>query len=140
VLDWLTHAKPTGYDRAGNCVPKLSRAQIKARARQYLAASITKRKEEGARQSVCEGFCGEGWLDTILDIDPEYDMLDQQEGAQTVTTGRSTVVEAAQQVRKQQTQKERLPEANLLPIAHAKSPNGSGQLVVQGDPSMLLMI
>ena len=62
------------------------------------------------------------------------------------------VVEAARRARMRQLRRERLPEAALLPIGHWRKERSAhdlpynaapwleGKLVVQGDPSMFLML
>ena len=85
--EWLTHAKPTGYDRRGNCVPKLSAQQIKAKFR-HLAKTRAVHKErhevscwDRPLEKCCErvGCCSEGCWDQMLGVDPDYDLRDLEE-------------------------------------------------------------
>ena len=55
MQDWLTHVKPTGYDRRGNCVPKLSAAQIKAKFRELAKLrAVEREKQRRGRCNPCE--------------------------------------------------------------------------------------
>jgi len=144
VQDWVTHVKPTGYDPAGNCVPKLSAAQIKAKFR--LQHWLRKRKQEdgSCAPGPCCGCCGDDWWDQLLGIDLNYglnliedDEADSAEGEHKRT---SAVVDAARKARMKQLRKERLPEATLMPIEHSKDPRLEGKLQISGDPSSMFMM
>lgn len=102
---WLTHVKPTGYDRAGNCVPSLSSSQIKQKFRnEYIA-----KKNDPRLPASYEGV----W-DRVLGVDPEAELAIENGAAPTKKGGKLSVVEAARMRRINQARRERLPEASLF--------------------------
>jgi len=141
---WLTHVKPTGYDRGGNCVPRLSAAQIKAKYRhQYVQRK--KKLEEDAEAAAeeakdCEAS-GTVFWDRIMHVNPYYDDEFLEDEEEKKKAGRNvSIVEEARRVRQKQLRRERLPEATLLPLGHSDDRGRYGdKLMVQGDPSMLML-
>ena len=138
---WLTHVKPTGYDRAGNCVPSLSSNQIKAKFRaQYVAQQQAKNQAFRAGRPHSEP-CWETCWDRCLGVDPEAELsIEDGIGPQVKKGGRVSVVEAARQRRQQQARRERLPEASLLMADRAHEGPLEGRLQIRGDPGSLLML
>jgi hypothetical protein len=136
VQEWLTHAKPTGYDLSGTCVPRLNSSQIKAKFRHKFLEAKRTRGDAHARSC---------W-DRAIGVDPEAE-LSIDEALQSARTKAApsggpqtaSVVEAARRRRRQQVREDRLPEASLLLVddgaAHLK-----GKLQFKGDPSSLLML
>ena len=141
VQDWVTHVKPTGYDQAGNCVPRLSAAQIKAKFRQEF---IEKRKHElvHGQAKLC-GCIGDDWWDRILGVDMNYGLYyDHEEEHDNDPAGKKkkdTIVDAARKARMRQLRKERLPEATLLPVVHSRDPKLEGRLQITGDNVFMML-
>ena len=152
VQDWVTHVKPTGYDRSGKCVPKMSVDQIKAKFRYQ---QTVRRKQQLAsaagsvRPSTCCGLpCGlcesdETLWDRMLGIDVfdgahDVDFDGAHDGAHAGQP--DGVVDEARKARVKQLRKERLPEATLLPIVHSKEAHLEGKLQIHGDPSSMYMM
>jgi len=138
VQDWVTHVKPTGHDKAGNCVPKLSAAQIKAKFR-HVQLQRKLKAETGGPAGNCFGLINDDWWDRILGVDLNYGMTLTDEDPDD-DKKKGGVVDAARKARMRQLRKERLPEATLLPIVHSKDPNLEGKLQISGDPSSMLMM
>jgi len=141
---WLTHVKPTGYDKAGNCVPKLSSSDIKAKFRErYLQYSIeTADRPKPKPMSSADWYAEfDGVWDRTIGVDAEREMeLDTSLGTAEKEGNQASVVEAARQRRQQQARLERLPEASLLVMGHASEQRLEGKLQLKGDPSMMLML
>ena len=137
---WLTHVKPTGYDRAGNCMPRMSSKQIKDKFRQQhsLHKEMTESKngDGGCCGAGSSCFEGQGCWDRCLGIDPDYDLILVDDETGNVTT----VVEAARRARQRQLRKERLPEATLMPIVHSTDERMRGKLQFSGDASAMSMM
>ena len=141
---WLTHVKPTGYDRAGNCVPKLSSSDIKAKFRErYLEYSMaTADRPKPKPMSSADWYADfDGVWDRAIGVDAAQEMeLDSSLGTAEKEGKKASVVEAARQRRQQQARQERLPEASLLVMGHASEQRLEGKLQLKGDPSLMLML
>lgn len=133
---WLTHVKPTGYDRAGNCVPSLSASQIKAKFRQEYIA----KQQQGAPPGPWYEEC---W-DKVLGVDPQAELAieekDIREDIKKERPAKGSVVELARQRRMQQARRERLPEASLMMAEHITTGPLAGKLQIKGDPGSLMML
>jgi len=141
---WLTHVRPTGYDKGGNCVPKLSAAQIKAKFRhQYKQRKKMEAEGRVPREAQeCSEACGEACWDRVMNVDPYYDDVADEEGNPELARksgAKLSIVEEARRVRQKQLRRERLPEASLLPLAHANNERHGRKLMVQGDPTMFML-
>jgi len=134
--NWLTHVKPTGYDRAGNCIPSLSSSQIKAKFRaQYIA------KQQSGEAGQPTPWYEDCW-DKVLGVDPEAELAieDGDLKVKAKKGAKGSVVELARQRRMQQARRERLPEATLIFAEHATSGPHEGKLQIRGDPGSLMML
>ena len=158
IQEWLTHVKASGYDTAANCVTKLSSSQIKAKFR-YGYVTETKRRAARAAAMAATGRTNEGgyrgyydavhdcW-DRFLGVDAEYEMRVDSEVEPLQPKSKKgqqkamSVVEAAEQRRRNMARQDFGDEASLMVFEHysGDSQRLKGQLILQGDPSSLLML
>jgi len=156
IQEWLTHVKASGYDTSANCCTKLSSSQIKAKFR-YVYIAETKKRAARAAALAASGRRdpGGGYYDAVHDcwdrflgVDAEYEMRvdsEVQEQPQKAKKGPQkamSVVEAAEQRRRNQTRQDFGDEATLMVFERysGDTPRLKGQLMLQGDPSSLLML
>ena len=68
VSTWLTHTRPTAYDKAGNCVPKLPAAVVSQRFEEGQAED---NKERARRFAEGAATCSDNWVKMLGTYDDD---------------------------------------------------------------------